>query len=200
MPLRAAKWWPTVSKALGRKPTRPNPSVRESPEQPPTVDWLLCQRGTPWIPDCKETPLACLYRMYEATVLDDNIYLRNEIEYFFNHAKWKVCDIQDPKDPDPIRYAILAVLPEFLVIAFNRLIEKGLPREAPSIISNDTWDDLAAQPNVLETVPDWAQAVPPLKEMFIILDEKGHTPADKIRSKQFLEKNIICVQPHILFV
>lgn len=36
-------------------------------------------------------------------------------------------------DPDPERYAVLAVLPFYLVFAFNRLNERGLPRDSPFI-------------------------------------------------------------------
>jgi hypothetical protein len=109
----------------------------KSPEQPPTIDWLLSRRGTQWVPSTEETPLACLYRMYQDVVLDDNIGLRNEIEYFFYHSKWSVSSISDPKDNDSARYAILAVLPELLVVAFNRLIERGLSRGALAILTDE---------------------------------------------------------------
>jgi hypothetical protein len=138
--------------------------------------------------------------MYEDIVLDDNIALRNEIEYFFNHADWSVTAIPDPRDVDPRRYAILAVLPEFLVIAFNRLIEKGLPRGSPAILTDDILEELQAKPKLLETVPPWTLDVPRLEETLIIPNEDNETPSEDWRSAQFLAKNIYCVQPHILFV
>lgn len=48
-----------------------------------------------------------------------------------------MADIPDPKDTaDPERYAVVAVLPFYLVMAFNRLIERGLPRNCPGIITS----------------------------------------------------------------
>jgi hypothetical protein len=60
------------------------------------------------------------------------VQFRNEIEYFWNQKSWAVQAIPDPKDPDPVRYAILAVLTDQMVRAFNHLIERGLPRDAAS--------------------------------------------------------------------
>jgi hypothetical protein len=138
--------------------------------------------------------------MYEDIVLDDNIALRNDIEYFFNHDDWAVAAIPNPRDDDPRRYAILAVLPEFLVIAFNRLIEKGLPRGAPAILTDEMLKELQAKPKVLETVPPWTLEVPRLEEILFIPNKNNETPGEDWRSSQFLAKNIYCVQPHILFV
>lgn len=79
-----------------------------------------------------ENPLASLYRMYEYIITDYNLALRGEIEYFFNLPKCLVSETPDPADPDPARCAIHAVPPQFLVMAFNRLIERGLHRDAPA--------------------------------------------------------------------
>jgi hypothetical protein len=54
---------------------------------------------------------------------------------FFNRVEWPVNAILDPKDTNPQRYAILAVLTALMCRAFNRLAEKRLPRDAPPI----TW-------------------------------------------------------------
>ncbi|PMD59935.1 uncharacterized protein K444DRAFT_529223, partial [Hyaloscypha bicolor E] len=63
-------------------------------------------------------------RLYHFIVTDDIIELRNELESFFNRAEWPVNAILDPKDTNPQRYAILAVLTALMCRAFNRLIEK----------------------------------------------------------------------------
>ena len=98
------------------------------------------------------TPLGSLYRMYEYVVYDHVLGLRTEIEFFFNHSHWKVAKIPDPVDSDPKRYAIISVIPHLLVKAFNRLIERGLPRDAPAIIMGDEhFDELADRPRILET-------------------------------------------------
>jgi hypothetical protein len=44
--------------------------------------------------------------------------------------------IPDPQDKNPQRYAILTVLTMLMARAFNHLIAKGLPRNAPSIIQD----------------------------------------------------------------
>jgi hypothetical protein len=51
--------------------------------------------------EVEDRPLYVLYRLYEHLVLDDNIELRNNIEYFRNHHKWAVADIPDPQGQQP---------------------------------------------------------------------------------------------------
>lgn len=102
---------------------------------PPTVSWLLDhreqRRHEPALTKGL-TPTASLYRMYEYLVTGYITGLRTEIEFFFNQPSRAVSAIPDPKDPDPERSAVLAALPYYLVIAFNRLIERGLPRNSPA--------------------------------------------------------------------
>ena len=43
------------------------------------------------------------------------------------HTAWKVEDIPDPKDPDPVRYAALAGFAEVMALAFNERIDMGIP-------------------------------------------------------------------------
>jgi hypothetical protein len=95
-----------------------------------------------------DTPLSSLYRLYHFIVTDDTTELRNELEFFFNRAQWPVNAIPDPKDTNPQRYAILAVLTALMCRAFNRLIEKGLPGNAPPIVHD--FEALATQPRILE--------------------------------------------------
>jgi hypothetical protein len=58
------------------------------------------------------------------------------------HSQYMVCktviksslfhiQVQVPNDPDPQRAAILATIPSFMVMAYNRLIEVGQHRDAP---------------------------------------------------------------------
>ncbi|KAL4801960.1 hypothetical protein BDV18DRAFT_164470 [Aspergillus unguis] len=88
-----------------------------------------------------DTPLFSLYRLYERLVLNDNVGLRNEIEYFF-YAKWPVASIPDPQDPSESRYAMLSAIPALLVEAFNQRIDLGLPRKADPIISREELEQL----------------------------------------------------------
>ncbi|SPQ27449.1 a14003f9-e6b6-41dc-af9e-575aa099f14d [Thermothielavioides terrestris] len=173
-------------------------------ERPPTVAWLLAHRD-----ECSgerartkgATPTASLYRMYEYLVLGYITGLRTEIEYFFNQPSWAVSAIPDPEDPDPARYAILAVLPYYLVIAFNRLIERGLPRGSPAIIAGAAAEEeLRAREVVLEQEPPWAAKVPPLPNALTIPDGSNREPEEETRSRRFLDMNIIVEEPHVLFV
>ncbi|KAF1839715.1 hypothetical protein BDW02DRAFT_563769 [Decorospora gaudefroyi] len=178
----------------------PTNSAPKAPP-PPTVEWLLAHREQRRAQTVGETPLACLYRMYEYLILDHNTGIRTEIEWFFNHPGWAVASIPDPKDPDPARYAVLSVIPQFMVTAFNRLIEKGLPRGSPGIIMGDeAEEELKSRPIVLEELPSWVANVPRLAETLIIPDADG-SPLDKQNcSPQFLSMNIVVRQPHTLFV
>ncbi|KAE8155258.1 hypothetical protein BDV25DRAFT_146401 [Aspergillus avenaceus] len=172
--------------------------------EPPAVWWLLehreeyqgksaLRKGT--------TPTASLYRMYEHIVAGFTIGLRNEIEHFFNQSAWAVSEIPDPKDPDRERYAILAVLPHYLVVTFNRLIERGMPRDCPAIItSREMEEELKARTKVLEQEPSWVKEVPRLEQTLIIPDKNGEVPAEDSRSEPFLRMNIIVEAPHVLFV
>jgi hypothetical protein len=170
----------------------------------PDVAWLLAHRdermgqialnqGT--------TPTASLYRMYEYLVVGYIIGLRTEIEYFFNQPSWAVSAIPDPEDPNPERYAILAVLPYYLVTAFNRLIERGLPRGSPAIIAGNAVEDaLRRRKVVLEREPSWVAKVPPLSRPLVIPDQSNKAPEAAARGQRFLKMNIITEEPHILFV
>ena len=57
-----------------------------------------------------DSPLFSLYRLYERLILNDNIGLRNELEYFW-YAKWPVSSIPDPKDTSKSRYTVLSAIP-----------------------------------------------------------------------------------------
>ncbi|GAB1314234.1 hypothetical protein MFIFM68171_04444 [Madurella fahalii] len=180
------------------------PSAGQGFERPPTVSWLLAHRD-----ECSgkraqtkgATPAASLYRMYEYLVLGHITGLRTEIEYFFNQPSWAVSAIPDPVDPDPERYAILAVLPYYLVTAFNRLIERGLPRGSPAIIAGAAAEEeLRGREVVLEQEPSWAAKGPALSNALTIRDRSNKEPEEGTRSKRFLNMNIIVEEPHILFV
>ncbi len=79
-----------------------------------------------------DTPLYALYRLYEFLVVDDVTGYRNTPEYFCKQRTWAVCDVPDPKDQDPSRYAFLACIPSLLVSAFD---QAGLVRDIPAIMS-----------------------------------------------------------------
>ncbi|KAM0282712.1 hypothetical protein ACHAQH_002910 [Verticillium albo-atrum] len=138
--------------------------------------------------------------MYEYLVLGSVSGLRTEVELFFNQSSWAVADIPDPRDPDPQRQAILAVLPFYLTVAFNRLIERGLARGSPTIITPAMEEELRKKPIVLEREPVWVASVPKLQKSLVIPDESGKDPMEARRSPRFLDLNIIVEEPQVLFV
>ncbi len=128
-----------------------------------------------------DTPLAALYRIYLAILADRHLVLRNEIEYFWNQHQWRVCDIPEPPTAvakEREQRAVLATIPYLLVKAFNRLIDRGLPRDAPPIIHDDLWEELKSRPKLYEGVPRWAELVQPLDTPLVIPDSKGAAPRD----------------------
>jgi hypothetical protein len=150
-----------------------------------------------------DTPLDTLYRLYVSLVLNRTFDLRNEIEYFWNRFSWAVASIPNPRDPDPKRYVILACIPSLLVEAFNENIGRGLPRDAPSILSQDELEELRRRDKVFESVPSWTVDVPALAETLRIPHENGGTLKkmnDFRASPPFREKNILLWHPHILFI
>ncbi|MCJ1253566.1 hypothetical protein MMC24_001378 [Lignoscripta atroalba] len=178
--------------------------------EPRSIKDLLTQRNTTyersrnlsWERGSKgDRPIDSLYRLYENIVQDWTMELRNEIEYFWNQHQWEVSAIPDPRDPDPARYAILSVIPQLLVRAFNRNIALGLPRDAPAIILD--MEALKEKPKVLEIAPAWCKCVPPLEKTLRLPNEQGEFLLGKEDDQaclEFLEKNILVLQPHILFV
>lgn len=173
-------------------------------QPPPTVAWLLAHRDERMDKPAQtkgHTPTASLHRMYEYLVIGYTIGLQTEIEFFFNQPTWAVSAILDPTDTDPERYAILAVIPFYLVTAFNRLIERGLPRGSPAIITGLAMEEeLRRRTIILEEEPSWAAKVPALQQTLIIPDSSNQVPGEDTRSRRFLDMNIVAGDPHVLFV
>ena len=115
-----------------------------------------------------DTPIPAMYRIYEHIMLDQSIELRNELEAFWFKSEWKVSDIPNPEDSDVERYAVLSCIPALLVLAFNKRIELGLPRNAPSIFTHDQLDVWRSQEREYEKEPEWVTGVPKLEETLAI--------------------------------
>lgn len=152
--------------------------------------------------ESEDTALFALYRLYEHLILNDNIGLRNELEYFW-YARWPVVSIPDPRDTSKSRYAVLSATPALLVEAFNERINLGLPRKADSIVSREELEQYQKEDKLLETVPEWASQVPRLEKTLVIPhdnDEVLESMEDVRASAQLAEKNILHWQPHIHFI
>ncbi|KAK9856764.1 hypothetical protein MYU51_000679 [Penicillium brevicompactum] len=136
----------------------------------------------------EDTALFSLYRLYEHLILNDNIGLRNELEYF-----WLLLS----------RYAVLSAIPALLVEAFNERISLGLPRKADSIVSREELEQYQKEDKLFETVPEWTNQVPRLEQTLVIPhdnDEVLESMEDVRASAQLTEKNIMHWQPHIHFI
>jgi hypothetical protein len=150
----------------------------------------------------EDTPLFSLYRLYEHLTLNDNVGLRNELEYFW-YTRWPVASISDPEDPSRSRYAVLSAIPALLVESFNERINLGLPRKADSIVTREELEQYQKEDKILETVPEWTNQVPPLEETLVIPhdnDEVLETFEDVRASAQLAAKNVLHWQPHIHFI
>jgi hypothetical protein len=210
----------TLGRALPqRRPTtpavEPNASDTTTSTPPPPPREMLRGREIYEVPLLRrridreaDTPLNAIYRLYEHIMLDQNIEMRNELEAFWFQPGWPVHEIPDPKDPDPERYAVLAVIPALLVLAFNKRIDLGLPRDAPAIFTMDQLDEWRAQERELEKEPEWTANVPPCEQVlkiphwdndvrdFVTIDGFD----DERASREFAKKNVLIWQPHIHFI
>lgn len=133
-------------------------------------------------------PTASLYRMYEYLVVGWDKGLKLEARHFFRQHTWDMKSIPDPKDTDPVRYAIIAALIKYLVRAFNFAIERDVPRDASSIGL------------VLEQAPEWTRLVPRLKDSFVLRDNVGKVPEERLWCPEFLKKNIVLEESYAYFL
>jgi hypothetical protein len=84
----------------------------------------------------RDTPLCCLYRIYKWAAIGRPLQVGYETQYFWDQRAWKVEDIPDPRDPDPMRYAVLAGFAEIMAICFNERIDMGLLRMGSNAVTN----------------------------------------------------------------
>ncbi|KKZ64149.1 hypothetical protein EMCG_01497 [[Emmonsia] crescens] len=146
----------------------------------------------------RDTPLRSLYRLYESMASGEYAPMGQETEYFWyqNRNRWDLHRIEDPSDPDPIRYAILACLAEELVSAFNWRLGLGMRRNHKHILREADEDPYPAYAPVIG--PSWTKDVPPISredlldlprgfvngEGKLVLEENG-------KSEIFARRNIV---------
>lgn len=154
-----------------------------------------------------DTPSASFYRLYQLFVVDWTIQFRNELEYFWNRASWALADLPDPglgdnelpENEAKLRKAVMAGLTRIMKLAYNRLISKGLPRNAPTIVMD--WEELKARPRVLEEIPTWAKEMEKLDPVVELPDAKGELlGADEPGDEEFAVYGIKVATPHWVFV
>ncbi|KZT08289.1 uncharacterized protein LAESUDRAFT_742646 [Laetiporus sulphureus 93-53] len=121
----------------------------------------------------RDTPLRSLYRMH-AWICAGGKHrplLGYETQYFLSHIgpEWKLENLPDPQDPDPVRYAVLAGLVETMVLSFNeRYSEMKLPRmgEGISVMYRKKLKREGREVDyatLKERAPEWVAPVPPVE-------------------------------------
>jgi hypothetical protein len=154
----------------------------------------------------EDSSLKCLYRLYEYFVLDDEFWYRDELEQFWNQHHWPVCEIPDPKDDSPARYAFLACIPYLLVESFNEKIKIGQARDMPGILTLEQIKYYQTRPEstkVYEMVPEWAKRVSALPQTLVLPNHKGVrlNDLDDLEAEEaFKPKNILIRHPYIHFM
>lgn len=145
----------------------------------------------------RDTPLRSIYRIYELLLADRYALIGEETEYFFYRRDWKLRDIPDPQDPDPLRYAVIASIVEELHDAVNWRLSLGLRRTREHVYREDDGDPWP--PFTPEECPCWTQEVPPIdKELLGIsvppeaLDKEGNLVLEANgKGPNFARRNII---------
>lgn len=135
----------------------------------------------------RDTPLRAIYRLYEIFMTREFVLLRLECEYMWHRPgqKWSLGSIPDPRDPDPVRYAMLASIVEELVKAFNRRLQHGLRRAGKKKVRRtmeNPWP--AYEP---EVTPTWTALVPPIQEK-----DLSELPPDMVQNGQLLLEDAGC--------
>lgn len=74
----------------------------------------------------------------------------------------------DPRDPDPIRYALLACIVESLLDAFNWCLSIGLRRNGKHIPPTN-WDGVNSPYAPYEplSLPSWTRHVPAVEKQYL---------------------------------
>lgn len=134
----------------------------------------------------RDTPLRAVYRLYEILMTREFDLLRLECEYMWHQAsqKWSLRSIPDPRDPNPVRYAMLASIVEELVRAFNWRLQHGQRRNRKNVdrTMEDPWPKYDP-----EVTPSWTASAPPIQEKDL------HTlPSSMVQNGQLILRDGAC--------
>ncbi|KAL1939875.1 hypothetical protein VTO73DRAFT_9575 [Trametes versicolor] len=140
----------------------------------------------------RDTPLRSLYRMHAFACACDEPAFGYEAQYFYSHPEpeWRLENVPDPKDPDPVRYAILAGLVEMMALSFNDRFEMGLPRLGEGL-AYSFYGKLQKEGREVqvpeEHPPAWAAGVPPVPGPLVVLRKDG----EKTCARPWLDRNVL---------
>ncbi|KAF8682538.1 hypothetical protein RHS04_02679 [Rhizoctonia solani] len=109
-----------------------------------------------WFFTIRDTPIRSIYRLCVSVCAQDHNEIMLESQYFWRHKDWVIRDIPDPRDPDRVRYAMLASIVEELVAAFNYKIGLGL-RRGTAIYDSEAIANEQTRPE--ESCPEWVSQV-----------------------------------------
>ena len=137
-----------------------------------------------WFFTIRDTPIRSLYRLCVSMSAQAHDEIMLESAYFWRHSDWPLCDIPNPRDPYPVRNAMLASLVEEMVAAFNFKIELGL-RRGVEIYDSDHHALAREENKPLEVCPSWTKQVPALDNLinFGCEGDQG--------TEAFVDRNII---------
>lgn len=153
----------------------------------------------------RDTPIRSMYRLYEAMAAGEYYAIRPEVEYFWYQRSWVLSRVPDPRDYDPVRYAILASIAEELAKAFNWRLSLGMRRDKRKHIYRKALEDVLP-PYTPETAPSWTKHVPPIDDELIAdlpdaLDSSGRLVLEAGgKSPAFTERNIVTDSGHFYTV
>lgn len=121
----------------------------------------------------RDTPLRSVYRLHDALCADAQNYVMLEADYFWRRADWRIKDIPDPKDPNPLRYAMLAAIVESMAECYNYKISLGLRRGAGVLSRAQDRANIMDPNKPFEDPPSWASDVPAVEEWTSFLPDRA---------------------------
>ncbi|KAJ5181356.1 hypothetical protein N7491_000908 [Penicillium cf. griseofulvum] len=145
----------------------------------------------------RDTPLRSIYRLYELHLADRYELMGYETEYFFFQQNWRLRDVPDPRDPDPLCYAMVDSIMEELHEAVNWRLSLGLRRNREHVYREEDGDPWP--PFTPEELPTWTSHVMPMdKDLLRLsvppesLDAEGNLVLEKNgKGRNFARRNII---------
>ena len=118
-----------------------------------------------------------LDRMVDRLIGHDEIAFLDDVQLVWRRG-WSISDVSDPKEADPLRYALKACILERMA---------------------EIW---SSPPRNVNTIPpEWCMNVPPIKERFSVVNEDYHSmwEAD-LASSVFSKRNIFAPKEFMFFL